>query len=217
MQWLPGWSEDQSILVQDAIALSLWIREPLYRTATESVRGLMEMEEATSLLNMIDTAGRGHGWIRKHLEEDLRARGGGAPAVTNFWDLARSQKRAAQLVDYISTVRGFRIGLWWPEMRAVTNIPLLPSIPTLILVNCETCRVLIGPSGFELPDSSWDSTLVLSDMTWFVPPSAPSCGATTVGQITEELESFRPGPHKGNRNQLWRALQYEKACKTAQK
>jgi len=207
--WLKGWSEDRTLLVQDGIALSLWIRDPLYRTATDSVRNLMEMEEASTLLNLIDV--KGHGWVRKHLEEDLRARGGGALASANFWELVRTQKRAAQLLDYICSVRGFRVGLWWPEQVAVTNIPLVAG-DSLVQVNCESARIMIGPTGFNMPRSLWRSAVFFSEMTWSVPASGPSIGATTVGQITAELEALRPGGHKGNRAQLWKMLQFERAC-----
>jgi hypothetical protein len=218
LSWLPGWSEDHSAPIPDCISLALWLRDPLYRSATESVRGLMEMEEASFLLNNIDIAwkaqnGRVHGWVRKHLEEDLRARSGGAAALVDSWDLVRQQKRQAQLVDYICTMRNFRVGLWWPEQRAVTNIPAQPNVETLVLIHCETNRVLIG-STIELPLNQWSTIITKADMEWFIPACASSIGASTVPQIVEQLQSIKSGIYKGNRNTLWKQLQFEKAIRT---
>ena len=119
LEWCPGWTTDTALIL-DAISLSLWIREPLYRTAAIPVRKAMEMEEASTLLNEIETAwkaNKGRGWVRKHLEEDLRMRAaGGEPAAD--WDTVRTQRRAAYLVDYIATVRSLRFGLWWSDRKS---------------------------------------------------------------------------------------------------
>ena len=210
--WLPGWSEDPTAIL-DSISLALWIHDPMYRSATESVKGLMEMEEAAALLHDIETAwkdnGRGHGWVRKHLEEDLRARAGGAPATPDTWNLVRQQKRQAQLVDYVCTLRKIRVGLWWPEQRTVTNIPALYTADPIVMIQCETNRVLIGDAP-TLPVKNWPALVMKADMEWFVPPCAPSIGATTVAQIIESLQAIKPGSYKGSRNHLWKLLQFER-------
>jgi hypothetical protein len=217
LQWLPGWTEDHSASLPDCVSLSLWIRDPLYRSATQSVRGLMEMEEASFLLNNIDIAwkeqhGRVHGWVRKHLEEDLRARSSGAPAPIDAWELVRNQKRHAQLVDYICTMRKFRVGLWWPEQKLVTTIPAQPFTDTLVNIQCQTNRVLVGPDGFWTPLSSWPTLLIRSDMEWFI-PACVTFGNQTVSQIVEQLQTIKPGVYKGNRNSLWTRLNYERSIK----
>ena len=206
--WLPGWSHDTN-QVLDVIAASLWIREPLYRSATASVKAVMEMEEATFLMNQIDTAYKTyteHTWVRKHLEEELRLRSGGSQAIPDFWASMRTTKRLSQLVDYVCRLRGFRLCLFYPGHNEVTNVPLLShGLSTVTLVDTEACRVLLGAS------CTLDSAILLSQMTWFVPLSESSIGATTVAQIIQGLQSIESGVYKGNRQTLWRLLKLKQA------
>jgi hypothetical protein len=201
--WLPGWSHDTN-QVLDVIAASLWIREPLYRSATTSVKQTMEMEEATFLMNQIEAAYKiftGHTWVRKHLEEDLRLRSGGSPAAPDFWASMRTTKRLSQLVDYVCRLRGFRLCLFYPEQNEVTNVPLLShGLTAVTLVDTEAGRVLLGAS------CTLQTAIIRSEMTWFVPLSESSIGATTMAQIVQSLQSLEPGVYKGNRPTLWRLL-----------
>ena len=214
LTWLPGWHEDASFTVSDCVCLSLWVRDPMYRTATDSVRRAMEKEEASFLLHAIDSAwkehnGRARGWCRKHLEEDLRLRAGGGDAAPDAWESVRLQKRAAQLVDYICALRSLRVGLWWPEHATVTNIPLSSESATIVQVSCTSGRILIGPSGYQIPFHAWKPHMAtVKDMQWVVPLCAPSIGAHTVAQIQEKLEA-KSVTATGNRAQLWTRLQFE--------
>lgn len=213
--WLDGsWSEDTTFTVADVVALVLWIRDPLYRVAVPSLRRAMEMEEAASLLHGSEAAwradggaGRTRGWVRKHLEEDLRARASGGDPNPNAWDTVRTVKRAAQLVDYICYVRGLRFGLWWPDSKTVTMIPLSsPSTVSVVNLNCLSGRVLVGANGFSMPGSSWPAMLS-NGMTWIPPACAPSIGAQTVASIHEALIAVQPNALKtGNRAALWNRL-----------
>jgi hypothetical protein len=218
--WLPGWSHDTN-QVLDVVAASLWIREPLYRSATISVKQTMEMEEAAFLMNQIESAYKsftGHTWVRKHLEEELRLRSGGSLAAPDFWASMRTTKRLSQLVDYVCRVRGFRLCLFYPGQNEVTNIPLLPhGLPAdkVTLIDTEACRVLLGPCwvgpDHARPSCSLNSVILASEMTWFVPLSEPSIGATTVAQIIQSLQALEPGIYKGNRPTLWRLLKLKQA------
>jgi len=202
--WLPGWSADSDTLL-DIVALSLWIRDPMYRAATEGTKAIMEMEEATYLLNHHEKAYKeytGHSWIRKHLEEELRARSSGAPASPDFWTTVKTTKRTASLVDYVCRVRGFRVGLFYSD--GVTTIPLLSS-EDLVLVSGS--HVLVGPMGFKLSKALWSDVMIKSDLPWFIPACIQSVGATTTAQILERLKAVKPGVYKGNRLTLWRLLQ----------
>lgn len=203
--WLPGWSHDTN-QVLDVVAASLWIREPLYRSATTSVKQTMEMEEAAALMNQIESAYKsftGHTWVRKHLEEELRLRSGGSLATPDFWASMRTTKRISQLVDYVCRVRGFRLCLFYPGQNEVTNVPLLShGLPPekITLVDTEACRVLLGST------ITLQTAILASEMTWFVPLSEPGIGATTVAQIVQSLQALEPGVYKGNRPTLWRLL-----------
>jgi hypothetical protein len=213
LPWLPGFSEDPSFSASDCISLLLWIRDPMYRTATEGVRRAMEKEEASSLLHSIDGAwkehnGKSRGWIRKHLEEDLRLRAGGGDALPDAWEQVRTQKRAGQLVDYICIMRNLRLGLWWPEQKAVSNIPLSGSKSPIIQLNCLTCHVIMGPDGLEIQSELWPAHLMKTDLQWITPACAPSIGANTVSQIQEKLQKYTTEA-KGNRAQLWTRLMFE--------
>lgn len=208
--WLPGWSHDTNQLL-DVVAASLWIREPLYRSATSSVKQTMEMEEATFLMNQIEAAYKtytGHTWVRKHLEEELRLRSGGSLAAPDFWASVRTTKRLSQLVDYVCRLRGFRLCLFYPGQNEVTNVPLLShGLPPekVTLVDTEACRVLLGAS------CTLQTAILKSEMTWFVPLSESSIGATTMAQILQGLQALEPGIYKGNRPTLWRLFKMKQS------
>jgi hypothetical protein len=210
--WLPGFSHDTN-QVLDVVAASLWIREPLYRSATGPVKQTMEMEEAAFLMNQIEVAYKtytGHTWVRKHLEEELRLRSGGSPAVPDFWASMRTTKRTAQLVDFVCRLRGFRLCLFYPGQNEVTNIPLLShglAPEKVTLIDTEVCRVLLGGS------CNLKAAILLSQMTWFVPLSESGIGATTVAQIVQSLQDLASGVYKGNRQTLWRLLQMKRSEK----
>jgi hypothetical protein len=212
--WLPGWSHDTN-QVLDVVAASLWIREPLYRSATTSVKQTMEMEEAAFLMNQIESAYKsftGHTWVRKHLEEELRNRSGGSLAAPDFWASMRTTKRLSQLVDYVCRVRGFRLCLFYPGQNEVTNVPLLShGLPAdkVTLIDTEACRVLLADHA--KPSCTLNSVILASEMSWFVPLSEPSIGATTVAQIVQSLQALKPGVYKGNRPTLWRLLKMKQS------
>ena len=202
LSWLPGWCED-TMTVADGVALSLWIRDPLYRAATPSLRRSMEMEEAAYLIHQTDMKGR---WVRKHLEEDLRGRAAGGPPPTDAWESAMKVRRAAMLLDYIFTIRELRVVLWWPHHKTVTVIPLT-GVDTVTQINCLSGRVLLGPrSTISWP--AWQQ--IITDNTWVPPASAPSAGALTVAQIQEKIKTMG-GQVTGNRQVLWNRLMWLQA------
>lgn len=218
--WLPvaGWTEDTTSIIADVVSLVLWVRDPLYRVASGSVRRAMEMEEASALYGEIDGAwrrhkGRGRGWVRKHLEEDLRARAGGAPAAPDAWEGVRRTKRAAQVVDYVCSVRGIRVALWWPDENAVTMLPLsgVPTTAGIVQVNCTSGHMLLDPTGSPRLMTGW-ADLVVAPFVWSPPASAPSVGTMTVAQIQERLDGIL-GPstvaRRGGRAALWTRLLWE--------
>ena len=210
LEWCPGWTTDTALIL-DAISLSLWIREPLYRTAAIPVRKAMEMEEASTLLNEIETAwkaNKGRGWVRKHLEEDLRMRAaGGEPAAD--WDTVRTQRRAAYLVDYIATVRSLRFGLWWSDQSAVSMIPTTDSSSTSasesVQIDCMSGHVLLGPAGFRVANRDWMNLVGASKCSWVPAACAASIGTNTVAQIQEKLVALGQ-PTTGSRQILWNRL-----------
>jgi hypothetical protein len=221
--WLPvaGWTEDTTFTVADVVSLVLWVREPLYRVASGAVRRAMEMEEASALYGEIDAAwrrykGRGRGWVRKHLEEDLRARAGGAVAAPDAWEGVRRTKRAAQVADYVCSVRGVRVALWWPEDNAVTMVPLsgLPTSAGVVQLNCTSGHVLMDPAGaFRLAGTAWPA-LVATPVVWAPPACAPSVGSLTVAQIQERLDQVLGvapdgSSRRGGRAALWSRLLWE--------
>lgn len=218
LPWLPGWTEDTTFTISDAVSFALWVRDPLYRTATVQVRRAMEKEEASALLHASEAAwkqhnGRVRGWVRKHLEEDLRQRAGGGDPAPDAWETIRTTKRAALLLDYICVMRGLRVGLWWPEQKAVTVVPLsgLPTATTVVQLNCISGRILLGPSGFTMAGATWPALLLTAaDMTWAPPACSASIGAQTVAQIQEQLDTIAPGPRSslGGRVGLWNRLQW---------
>ncbi len=220
--WLGGgWTEDTTFTISDVVSFVLWIVDPLYRTATPSVRRTMEMEEASRLLNASETAwktrgGKARGWVRKHLEEDLRNRASGGDPDPDFWDKVRSTRRTALLVDYVCVMRSLQIACWWPSSESdevsCTTIPLSFSsvdveggeVPTtLVQLNCVSGNVLLNQAGdYRTPKTSWiQHPTVLAG--WTPPACAPSIGTQTVAQIAEQLQESE---RKGNRQTLWNRL-----------
>jgi len=223
--WLPGWSEDTTFTVTDVVSFSLWISDPMYQSATASVRRVMETEEATTLLNGMEEAwktlnGKARGWVRKHLEEDLRARSAGADPSTDSWETLRTVKRAAQLADYICVVRNIRLALWWPTASSVSVLPLSGvATDKIVQLNCESGHVLIASDGgFRLAATTWPSCLFAAagphPFTWTQPLCAPSVGSTTVGQIHQRLAEVAGPLVEGakwpsGRAALWTRLLWE--------
>jgi len=220
LSWLgsPGWTEDTTFVISDAVSLALWIRDPLFRTATASVRRAMEKEEAASLIHASETAwkergGRQRGWVRKHLEEDLRTRSAGANPAPDAWETVRTVKRAAQLLDYICVMRSMRLALWWPDHHIFT---VIGAGPTLLQVNCSSSRLMLSPEGdYKMAAADWRPIAVRAaatgEMSWIVPANAPSIGSLTVAQIHEQLAELNPGLPRftGNRQNLWTLLQQQ--------
>ena len=208
-----NWTEDTTFSIADVVSLVLWIEDPLYRSAASSVRRIMEMEEATTLLHGIDANwrrlhGKGRGWVRKHLEEDLRERSAGADPASDAWDLVRSKKRAAQLADYICLCKGMRVALWWPEQKICTTVPLTgPSVSAgVVQLNCESGRILLNGAGdYRVAAATWPAVLaVASEMSWTPPLCAPSIGAQTVAQIQEKMDALEKGLSRtGGRTGMW--------------
>ena len=220
LSWLgsPGWTEDTTFVISDAVSLALWIRDPLFRTATASVRRAMEKEEAAALIHASETAwkergGRQRGWVRKHLEEDLRSRSAGANPAPDAWETIRTVKRAAQLLDYICVMRSMRLALWWPDQHVFT---VIGAGPTLFQINCSSSRLMLSPEGdYKMAADIWKPMAVRAaatgDMSWIVPANAPSIGSLTVAQIHEQLDALNPGLPRftGNRQNLWSLLQQQ--------
>jgi hypothetical protein len=219
--WLGGgWTEDLTLTVSDAVALSLWIHDPLYRTASAGVRRAMEAEEATALLNASEEAWRSHngrvcGWVRKHLEEDLRARSGSADPAPDFWESVRSQRRAALLLDYVCVMRSIRVALWWPEHKTVTVIPAASvpvTMPTIVQFNATSGRMLLGPTGaISVPANTWATDVFVHghEMSWTPAASISAASAMTVAQIQEAIALIDPSAEKtGGRQVLWNRLQW---------
>lgn len=221
LSWLPEWTEDTTCTISDAVSLALWVREPLYRIATVAIRRSMEMEEASFLLNNSETAwkqhnGRVRGWVRKHLEEDLRLRAGGGDPAPDAWESIRTTKRAALLLDYICIMRGLRVALWWPDQKAVTVVPLTGVTPTVQLaqVNCLSGRILMDASGsWGIAAATWPNMLLgaAADIVWGPPLCAPSIGSHTVAQIQERIQAIPDSDSiqkTGGRTALWNRLMW---------
>jgi hypothetical protein len=217
MAWFPGWTEDPTTNVADGVALSLWIQDPLYRIASGSIRRSMEMEEAASLLQASEAAWKSHngkirGWVRKHLEEDLRLRAGGGDAAPDAWTSVKTNKRAALLLDYICVMRGIRVALWYPDQKAVTVVPLSGSqAKSVAQLNCLSCRILFSAQAtFSVASESWPALQMAAkaagEIAWIPPASAPSIGSQTVGQIFERILAMPGGSSAvktGGRAALW--------------
>jgi hypothetical protein len=140
--------------------------------------------------------GRYRGWVRKHLEEDLRGRSAGADPAPDFWEQVRTNKRTALLLDYVCILRGIRVALWWPTQKKVTTVPLSGVAPAagVVNINCESGHILLADSsaaGWRATATEWVSTTVEKavDITWTAPLCCPSAGPLTVAQIQERLVS----------------------------
>jgi len=234
--WLPaGWREDTTCSIGDIVSFALWIRDPMYRTATTNIRRAMEMEEAAALLHAIDAAwkdNKSRGWVRKHLEEDLRDRAAGVAAPPDAWESVRSLRRAAMLVDYVCIQKGIRVALWWPDCNTVTCIPCSPCSPcempsdaaepsaVVYNLNCTTGKSLVGLTGAAYPAVQWTSLHVLAKsggngFTWIPPACAPSIGSLTVAAIYEQIIALKADePKIGGRIVLWNRLQWLRLCKS---
>ena len=221
ISWISGgWTEDASFTVTDPVSFSLWIRDPLYRIATPAIRRSMEMEEAAFLLHSSEIAwkqhnGRTRSWIRKHLEEDLRLRAGGGDPAPDAWEAIRTTKRAALLLDYVCVVRSLRVALWWPDLKAVTVVPLSGSTaPAVAQLNCLSGRMLIGPAGeLSVPAATWPNLLLKAsaDIVWAPPASAPSIGSNTVAQIHDRIQLISGSQtyvRTGGRTAIWNRLMW---------
>jgi hypothetical protein len=214
--WLPGWTEDTTFTISDVVSLGLWIRDPLYRTATASVRRMMEREEATYLLNESEAAWKSHngrvrGWVRKHLEEDLRNRSAAGDPAPDAWNQIKVHRRAAQLVDYVCIMRGIRVALWFPgDEPTVQMIPAsgLPADVPVVQINCVSGRILLNDAGFLMKGGDWPNTLAsAASFKWATSACAPSIGAQTVAQIQERLAEVLPGVAcTGSRQTIWVTL-----------
>jgi hypothetical protein len=221
VSWLEGWTEDTSMTVADAVSFALWVRDPLYRAATPSMRRTMETEEATALLNASESAWREHngrvrGWVRKHLEEDLRGRSSSGEPAPDFWEAVRTQRRAALLLDYVCVMRSLRIAIWWPEQKTVTIVPAAggvdASVP-IVQLNATSGRVLLGPgsTGFQVAPMTWCSDVLTraSDIQWVPPAVVPGISSMTVAQIQEAISLLDPKAEKtGGRAVLWSRLHW---------
>jgi hypothetical protein len=114
--WMPaGWSENKEHEVTDIVSLVLWIKEPMYRTATPAIKRAMEREENESLLTSIESAftahnGKARGWIKKHLEEAFSSLK--EYKHNEFWKGVMEEKRMALIMDFVCIVRNLRVGLW---------------------------------------------------------------------------------------------------------
>ena len=114
--WMPaGWSENKEHEVTDIVSLVLWIKEPMYRTATPAIKRAMEREENESLLTSIEGAftthnGKARGWIKKHLEEAFSSLK--EYKHNEFWKGVMEEKRMALIMDFVCIVRNLRVGLW---------------------------------------------------------------------------------------------------------
>lgn len=220
-----GWTEETTFAAADVLSFVLWVQDPLYRAAEAGVRLSMEQEVATTLLNGVEASWRRHhgksrGWVRKHLEEDLRARSAGAPATDGFWAASRTQRRVAHLVDYVAVVRGLRLGLWSPIGKTVTMIPMsgLETTVGVAQLNMETGRPLLTPTGVPLlqPATAWPALVESAKaggIHWTPPACVASGGAMTVAQIQERLSlvvgAAAAAKKTGSRAALWATLHWE--------
>jgi hypothetical protein len=217
IEWLDGWTEDTTFTIPDVVSFVLWVRDPLYRAAAPSLRRAMEVEEAQALLHSSEQAwsdkhGRTRGWVRKHLEEDLRGRASGADPAPDAWEAVHTQRRAALLVDYVCIMRGLRIALWWPsgpDTSTVTMIPATGGSGPVVQLNCVSGRILLS-GNMTMNVADWVSMITnKAKITWFPAPSSPSIGSTTVVQIQERLALVDPSANRtGNRAALWNRLMW---------
>ena len=220
IKWLSsGWTEDDSMTVADPVSLSLWVRDPMYRAASPAIRRSMEMEEAAWLLHSSESAwkehnGRVRGWVRKHLEEDLRLRSGGGEPAPDAWETIRTTKRSALLMDYICKMRDLRVALWWPDQKTVTVLPAsASSVTEVVQFNCLSGRVLLSAGGqYKVSGATWPLLLEKAgDITWTPAASISAAGGQTVAQIQERILGLPGGaaaPKTGGRTVLWNRLHW---------
>lgn len=221
LSWLDGWTEDTTFTIADVISFVLWVRDPMYRVATVGIRHAMEREEAATLLEVSEKAwvehnGKARGWVRKHLEEDLRSRSSGANPAPDAWDSARTNKRAAQLVDYVCVMRGIRIGLWSPteDSVSVSVIPAAGGIRAdapFIQLNCVSGHIMLGPSGeFVTAAASWPALFASAKgAIWEPAMTTGSMNSNTTADIQGRLRLVdSAAPLTGNRATLWSRLHW---------
>jgi hypothetical protein len=216
VEWLAGFTEDTTFTISDAVSFVLWALDPMYRASSGARE--MEMEKASALIDTSETAwkarnGRVRGWVRKHLEEDLRLRAGGGDPAGDFWSQVRTKKRAALLLDYACIMAGVRVAIWWPEDKAVTVLPIsgLPGSAPLVQINGNTGHALIGTAGHTMESSTWPAVYTgrkNEQIKWVSPMSTPAIGSHTTTEIQEQLRetlgsSVMP---TGNRAALWNHL-----------
>ena len=221
LEWLTGdWTEDTTFTIPDVVSFVLWVRDPLYRAAAPSLRRAMEVEEAQALLHGSEQAwsdqhGRSRGWVRKHLEEDLRARASGAEPAPDAWEAVRTQRRAALLVDYVCVMRGIRVALWWPVAGAAstekTTVTMIPgNAGPVAQLNAVSGHILMKADGtMTMEATEWPTLVSEAQATWFPAPCAPSISSSTVAQIQERLALIDPSADRtGNRATLWTRLMW---------
>ena len=221
LSWLDGWTEDTTFTIADVLSFVLWVRDPMYRVAAPSVRHAMEREEAATLLEVSEKAwiehnGKVRGWVRKHLEEDLRGRASGANPAPDAWESARTNKRAAQLVDYVCVMRGIRIGLWYPADGAV-GVSVIPAAGGIradapfVQLNCVSGHIMLGSGGeFVVGPTVW-STLFKSatGAVWEPAMTTGSMNSNTSADIQARLRLIDPAADlTGNRAALWSRLHW---------
>ncbi len=213
LSWLPSWSEDTTCTVPDVVSFVLWARDPLYRATTASGRRTMEMEEAQALLLTLEASwkshnGRARGWVRKHIEEDLRGRAGGGEPVADFWSTGREKKRAALLIDYVCIVRNLRVAVWWPASNSVTIFPMTGGQGDVWQLNGDSGRMLVSDRKFNVSAAA-ASTLLMSGVgiSW-VPPASVS-STQTMAELTTALAQYGVSCPKGKAD-AWRSLQWQR-------
>ena len=214
LSWLPGWTEDTTCTVPDVVSFVLWVQDPMYRATTASGRRSMEMELASSLLLHLDANwknknGRVRGWVRKHIEEDLRLRAGGGAPLTDFWTGVREKKRTALLMDYVCIVSGLRISVWWPESTSVTMFPMTGGSGNVAQINGDARRALVGPDSFTVPAASTAAHLMSGvDIAWAPPVSISS--TQTLTELLGELALYGVNTTVKGKSSVWHALQWQR-------
>lgn len=213
LSWLPSWSEDTTCTVPDVVSFALWSRDPMYRATTASGRRTMEMEEAQELLLTLESSwkahnGRARGWVRKHIEEDLRGRAGGGEPVPEFWTAGHEKKRTALLIDYVCIVRGLRVAVWWPEIKSVTMFPMTGGQGDVWQINGDSGRMLINDRKFNVAPTAAGAILMSGvGITWAPPASISS--TQTLAELTTALTQYGVSVPKGKAD-AWRLLQWQR-------
>ena len=214
LSWLSGWAEDTTCTVPDVVSFVLWVKDPMYRATTASGRRSMEMELASSLLlhleaNWKSKNGRVRGWVRKHIEEDLRLRAGGGDPLTDFWTGVREKKRTALLMDYICIVSGLRVAVWWPTSTSVTMYPMIGGSGDVAQVNGDSARALVGPAGFTVPTTS-AATHLMSGVGFSWAPPVSVSATQTLTELIAELALYGVNTTAKGKAGVWHALQWQR-------